>query len=519
MDNNRLEWAENLIDSSPEEFFIWLDNFEVRSPEAADAFTDSEEVLTRLATKIVSLSPADLLRFRRFLRSEWQELDEKVQELLDAPATQVNAPAPQVQELMDAPAPAGLPPPVLPRTQIALIEEQLLRADFDDGVYQAVIDLQNQQPTLYDIAGHLGITMAQTYINALREALQRLVRARRIADINGHYLSRQQIVDMNAPARFDLNDAQLFETVVRVQRSPEGPTFRRILEALRISPFSGAMRTVRDALQRLVEAGRIVIVAGPNMLTHQYQLVGPARLPQQEIPQQAFPPPLSDTELATKRLSRLPDMAFDMLMYMEEEMQTVLEDEDNMVFVVSQHAFFYPREQMEKQIQDKEFFYECYSQRPAIDNVNTGNPFVKIDSPQGAYYVPANQLAAALVLQGNVFYITKQQREIERSIKIDHLAVATGRNFRGQHVNFVSADHCQDGTNKTIYALKQVVLNQAGGRKHRRHRSTRKRHSRRSTRKHRRHRATRRKRSRRSTRKRSRRSTRKHRRQSRRKRR
>lgn len=157
---------------------------------------------------------------------------------------------------------------------------------------------------------------------------------------------------------------------------------------------------------------------------------------------------------------------FDPIMYENIVAQDFLDDDDNVVFYLIdeesniKRGFGYPGSELQKMLDNKEFFYECLkpiNAVPRLTDVKTENPFVKI-AEAIVYYVPANQLAGILKSRDRIIALWPA-KDLDQSASIASIQVKKyGTNYRNDYINIVSADHCQKGTDKKIHNMTPVKL-------------------------------------------------------------
>lgn len=107
---------------------------------------------------------------------------------------------------------------------------------------------------------------------------------------------------------------------------------------------------------------------------------------------------------------------------------------------------------------DQNYFYECKSMNKgfvvAPSNIEEARPYAMIRSTAN-YLVPAYQIITAMQSPYRVFLLEKD-KELPYTASIGVVQRAPSRNFRGEIINVVSKDHCQDGTDKMSYNLRIV---------------------------------------------------------------
>jgi hypothetical protein len=117
------------------------------------------------------------------------------------------------------------------------------------------------------------------------------------------------------------------------------------------------------------------------------------------------------------------------------------------------------KNQLQKIVDKNDFFYECAIENESIgvklDQIDHQKPLVLIKGLQGNLYVSVFDLSKLLKSSMKYWLIQPIGREAEYTTGIETLNVGRGQNYMGQSVleAAVSADHCQDRSNKSLYTL------------------------------------------------------------------
>jgi hypothetical protein len=174
----------------------------------------------------------------------------------------------------------------------------------------------------------------------------------------------------------------------------------------------------------------------------------------------------SDTEkISEKRLNEL--TVYDVINLEEIPVKEYLsQSENNIVFILDNKALGFDRDEIRKDITSRNYFVECKQKGfPYIDSVNKVMYIVL--RGEVMIYVLATQLQKALDTKRNIF-ILKPSNKLEFTVHVNNIIVdqdAEGHplNFRLQRVNFVSSDHCQDGSSKQVYDIFTADIEKIGG--------------------------------------------------------
>lgn len=116
-------------------------------------------------------------------------------------------------------------------------------------------------------------------------------------------------------------------------------------------------------------------------------------------------------------------------------------------------------ESLETVIQDIDnaWVFECKKENNRLLNYDIQNPYIGLPLASGKTLVPLQQLMS-IYSKNNRNYILVEYKKIEFA--------ASGKNALPHRVpNYVSADHCQAGTDKTIYNILRNMESQASGAK------------------------------------------------------
>jgi len=122
-------------------------------------------------------------------------------------------------------------------------------------------------------------------------------------------------------------------------------------------------------------------------------------------------------------------------------------------------AFIYPRNQLQKLIDTRQFFYQCVEvleeRAPRKkDLAEPYVPFIKLAEAEISY-VEATQLQMALSFADFVrYFVLTESGEIDPTTSLRSIVVNEwDKDFEGNRVNIVSADHCQKGTRNQRYEI------------------------------------------------------------------
>lgn len=193
-------------------------------------------------------------------------------------------------------------------------------------------------------------------------------------------------------------------------------------------------------------------------------------------------------QLETMEWSKSLPEVFDPVMYETISAQTYLdEDELNVIFIDAngKSAIGFSKESLDR-FTDK-LYYECTQQNTrmtvALDIVKH-IPYVILPG-QLQYYVHAEQLNAVLMNNDDRVYVLEESRKMVYTTSIGSVNVrGDGRDYQGNQINVISADHCQPGSDKTLYTIKVAEISNGvtgGGGYRRTRRRTQRRRRRRST--------------------------------------
>ena len=150
----------------------------------------------------------------------------------------------------------------------------------------------------------------------------------------------------------------------------------------------------------------------------------------------------------------------------------IKEDRQNIYFKFAQSFFRVPRQNLENGMKDdfSNIIFSCTSPKAGalrITNINKEEPYYLIRGP-GNYTVRLSQFSALLQqVDTNCFeLISDGQLKYVGSFN-SILRGSNFMNFSGREVNIVSADHCQEGSNRELFKLIPLALtvNTTGGRK------------------------------------------------------
>ena len=139
------------------------------------------------------------------------------------------------------------------------------------------------------------------------------------------------------------------------------------------------------------------------------------------------------------------------------------EDENNVVFFTLNNNKLYVhtginKDELYKQIDNDYFFYECDKENQGLRVVDGSFrkdvPYTQIKGDSGNLYVPVIQLAA-LLDSNHRLWLLDESRILPYTTTLEMIDVGRGRNLKKVRLTeaAVSADHCQKGSEKTLYNL------------------------------------------------------------------
>lgn len=187
----------------------------------------------------------------------------------------------------------------------------------------------------------------------------------------------------------------------------------------------------------------------------------------------AEPLPSANVELEITNINRPAAEVFSPIMAMEIPFEEVYNDREevNVVFKLGTQYFALPVAQLQRSIEERtDIHYACHRQlhgAPRTADVDHENPYFLLRGI-GIYMVPLAHIAYILRNPEQRLYelidtgVTKEFTAGYTSV----IARGHNRDGAGRPVDIVSADHCQEGTSRKVYALKAlrfVAAAQSGG--------------------------------------------------------
>lgn len=107
----------------------------------------------------------------------------------------------------------------------------------------------------------------------------------------------------------------------------------------------------------------------------------------------------------------------------------------------------------------QDFFYECPKKNEGLSvkkEVLEGEPYVIIRCTS-MYYVKASEMIALLYSPQQVF-VLEPIKKLGYTANIDVINFSEGRTYKGEDINVVSKDHCQENTGKMLYGIKIAMV-------------------------------------------------------------
>jgi len=185
-------------------------------------------------------------------------------------------------------------------------------------------------------------------------------------------------------------------------------------------------------------------------------------------------PQASQLETFTINKEHMPPSVFDPIMASETNCEPNVEpycknyldeDEDNLIFVYGNvpnfNAFGHPKSQLQSTLNESEFFYSCQNEKERVQlkDINIEKPFILIRSAIMAL-VPVSEVLTLLQSNIRIFYLQMQSDRLSYTTSSKSIHVGQGKNFQGQLIMeaIVSADHCQAGSDKPTYTIKEIEI-------------------------------------------------------------
>lgn len=177
-------------------------------------------------------------------------------------------------------------------------------------------------------------------------------------------------------------------------------------------------------------------------------------------------PELEPTEVVPTETVPKAETLQDMLMFLETPVADfVAEHGDNAVVIhYDKQILGTLRDSLIKDYNDKHAIrYECTAPKGLMVSVNdvTNVPYYALTLTFQAL-IPLSEFLGVLTSKHTHWKLTKTK---DISYSASRLAIGDGEtNLDGEPINLVGRDHCQVGTNKTVYAIAPATMN-AGGRR------------------------------------------------------
>lgn len=169
---------------------------------------------------------------------------------------------------------------------------------------------------------------------------------------------------------------------------------------------------------------------------------------------------------------------FDVAVHDEVPFAEAHEDADSLIFKVGASYFSFPLTQIRASIDDKSgITYACNRKghgAPFVTDVDAANPYFLLRGT-AIYMIPLRQIKYIIHTPGGRFY-ELQDTGVHKEFTAGYSSVqrAPGHNQSGRPINIVSTDHCQAGTKRSVYHLRELRLpaaaaagggNMSGGRR------------------------------------------------------
>lgn len=136
-------------------------------------------------------------------------------------------------------------------------------------------------------------------------------------------------------------------------------------------------------------------------------------------------------------------------------------DPDNLILVDGKNPMGITRSNLAQLtgLDKHEYYYECVALNKghvvAPANIFENDPYVILRMTAN-YYVPAGEIRALMISKSRIFTLTKT-KHLKYTASIDVVQRAVAKNFKGQIIDVVSKDHCQEGSDKNAYQVKEVL--------------------------------------------------------------
>ena len=138
----------------------------------------------------------------------------------------------------------------------------------------------------------------------------------------------------------------------------------------------------------------------------------------------------------------------------------ITDDKENIYFKIKNTFFRISREYLTGSIKKYDnIIYKCkksMSGAPRIKDIHEDKPYFLLRT-SAIYAVPLEYLKAAL--QSNDWvYELKEDTNMKFTSSFGSVMAEYGTNYAGRNINIVSADHCQDGSNRQAYTIQTIEL-------------------------------------------------------------
>ena len=152
--------------------------------------------------------------------------------------------------------------------------------------------------------------------------------------------------------------------------------------------------------------------------------------------------------------------------------KNISEDKENIYFKAGQSIFSLPRSYLEYK---NNIYYECNTNlagAPYKKDVKLNTPYILLRGP-GNYLVRKNELRT----DHNLFSVEDTGQQLKYTASRGSILSTYNVGLNGQPVSIVSADHCQEGSERTVFKLVPIEfsLTGVGGRRQQRQRKTQRR--------------------------------------------
>lgn len=172
-----------------------------------------------------------------------------------------------------------------------------------------------------------------------------------------------------------------------------------------------------------------------------------------------FPPVITPSQLTKSHNAPSIPEVFDPIMYDNTDAKSFLEnDSNNIIFITSKDsAVGFDIDSLKKLVKDS-FYFECkavnHNLAVALDLVEDKTPYVIIPGNQN-YYVPLSDILAVFADKNNRVFELQKIKELAFTASILLIRVKDNLNYKGGVAanEAVSADHCQEGSQKIAYKI------------------------------------------------------------------